>query len=340
MGEYRNVTDSKTESTANDQDDAPDVMRQQVPVSMAGQRLDRVLVNLFDEYSRSRLQKWLADGEIKVEGQAIRARDKVIGGEWINLQVPQAADDAWIPQDIPLDVIYEDDTILVINKPAGMVVHPAAGNRDGTLLNGLLYYAPELMTVPRAGIVHRLDKDTTGLLVIARTLKAHKNLVDQLKERTVKREYSALVSGVIVVGDTIEQAIGRHTTDRKKMAVKFLGKEAITHYRIAQRYRAHTLLQVNLETGRTHQIRVHMAWMRHPVVGDKMYGSRSRLPQAAEQDVIDVLQQFPRQALHAHRLGLDHPETGEAVAWEAPMPDDMAHMLDLLRQDFEQHEET
>lgn len=303
-----------------------------VPLERVGQRLDKVLVELFPDYSRSRLQTWTDQGHVLLDGRQPKRRDKVMGGESVELRVPAATDEEWGPEEIPLDVVYQDDALLVINKPAGMVVHPGAGNYGGTLLNGLLHYAPELAAVPRAGLVHRLDKDTTGLLVVARTLKSHKDLVDQLKERSVSRQYLALINGTMVAGGTVDEPVGRHPTDRKRMAVRPLGREAITHYRINERFTAHTLLDVKLETGRTHQIRVHMAHLNHPLVGDPTYGGRNRVPVGASELLRETLRAFPRQALHARELGLIHPQTGELVSWQAPIPEDFQQLLSTLRE--------
>ncbi len=228
--------------------------------------------------------------------------------------------------------MYEDNDILVINKTAGLVVHPGAGNRNGTIVNGLLFYHAQQKHLPRAGIVHRLDKDTTGLMVIAKTMTAHKSLVEQLQERTVKREYLALAQGNVISGDTIEANIGRHPVDRKKMAVVEGGKTAITHYRVERRFVGHTLLRVNLETGRTHQIRVHLSWKHYPIVGDVTYQGRPRIPKEVTQEEREAVQAFPRQALHATKLSLVHPETAEVMAWEVDMPEDMHALLEVLEE--------
>ncbi|CAG0910699.1 unnamed protein product [Cyprideis torosa] len=298
---------------------------------MAGKRLDQALALLFPDLSRGRLQGWVEGGLVTVDDQSCRKKDKLRGGETLIVNVPDAEPEVTFePEDIPLDIVYEDDDIIVINKPANMVVHPAAGNWSGTLSNGLLFHDASLASVPRAGIVHRLDKDTTGLMVVAKNLTAHKSLVDSLAERDVSREYIALVQGIIVAGDTIDAPIGRHSRDRKKMAVTIGGKEAITHYRVAARFIAHTLLEVKLETGRTHQIRVHMASMHHPIVGDPVYGGRLRLPVGASDKLVKTLQGFRRQALHARKLGLEHPATGEFMEWSVDLPTDFAEMLELL----------
>lgn len=306
-----------------------------IPAEQAGLRLDQALAELFPGYSRSRLQQWIRGGQVWVDALQPRPRYRVLGGEQVRIEMPpEASDAATAAQDIPLTIVYEDDALLVVNKPAGLVVHPAAGNRDGTLLNALLHYAPELAGVPRAGLVHRLDKDTTGLLVVARTLVAHKLLVEQLQARLFEREYQAVVAGVMTGGSTVEGAMARHPRDRVRMAVTATGKPAITHYRVLQRFRAHTHVQVKLETGRTHQIRVHMAHIHHPVIGDAVYGGRARIPAGCSPMLAEALRHFKRQALHAARLGLEHPLSGEQMAWEAPLPADMQALLTVLREDL------
>lgn len=311
----------------------------EIPDSMSGLRLDQALADLAPDYSRGRWQQWIKKGDVLVDGKVWRPRDKVLGGEAIAVDTEIVAEQEWQAEDIPLDIVFEDDSILVLNKPAGLVVHPAVGNRAGTLLNALLHHAPQLAVVPRAGIVHRLDKQTTGLLVIAKTITAQKYLVEQLQERAFDREYLAVVSGVMTGGGTIDANIGRHPVNRKSMAVvQNGGKEAITHYRVKQRYRSHTLVSVKLETGRTHQIRVHMAHIRYPVFGDPAYGGRLRLPRDCDEMFTEVLRGFRRQALHATRLGLTHPETGEWLEWERPVPEDMQALIDALEQDNARHE--
>ncbi len=302
-----------------------------VPPEMDGQRLDQVVASLCPQYSRSQLQKWIKAGHIRVDNKVLKPKERLTGGEEVVIDAvlePQTEFDA---EAIPLDMVYEDDAIMVLNKPAGLVVHPAAGNWSGTLVNALLHYNPALEMLPRAGIVHRLDKDTTGLMVVAKTLEAHTALVAALQERDVSREYLALVHGNVVAGSTIEANIGRHPVDRKRQAVTEGGKEAITHYRIEERFAHHTLLRVSLETGRTHQIRVHLSHKHMPIVGDQVYGGRPRFPAGASETVRQAVQQFPRQALHATRLGLHHPTTGEFMQWEAGVPDDMATLLSTLR---------
>ena len=303
-----------------------------VPNELAGLRLDAALAKLLPDYSRSRLTGWIKDGAVLLNGKHAQPKDKLVGGEVLQVTiVPTEENQAFAAEPMDLDIVYEDDSVLVVNKPAGMVVHPAAGNWSGTLVNALLHYNAGLEMLPRAGIVHRLDKDTTGLMVVAKTLEAHTALVAALQERDVSREYLALVHGNVVAGSTIEANIGRHPVDRKRQAVTDGGKEAITHYRIEERFTHHTLLRVSLETGRTHQIRVHLSHKHMPIVGDQVYGGRPRFPAGASETVRQTVQQFPRQALHATRLGLVHPTTGEFMQWEVPVPDDMATLFAVLR---------
>ena len=309
-----------------------------VPDELAGRRLDQALTQLFPDYSRSRLQQWIRAGRVLVDDRQWRPRDPVAGGESVCLTPVLTPDETARPEAIPLDIVYADEALLVVNKPAGLVVHPAAGNRAGTLLNALLHYAPELAAIPRAGIVHRLDKDTTGLMVVARSLAAHKQLVDSLQARLIEREYQTVVHGVMTAGGHVDAPVARHPVHRKRMAVRENGREAVTHYRLIHRYRAHTHLQVSLETGRTHQIRVHMAHIRHPVVGDPVYGGRPRIPPQASEACISVLRGFTRQALHAWRLALQHPLTGEPMEWHAPLPADFEVLLAALADDQAAHE--
>ncbi len=310
-----------------------------VPDEWAGERVDQALAKLFPDYSRSRLQTWLKEGQILVNGQVKRAKDKVLGGEQVKLQVILSSENVWEAEAIPLNIIYEDEQLLIINKPANMVVHPAAGNFSGTMLNALLHHAPELEAIPRAGIVHRLDKETSGLLVVARTLTAQKLLVEQLQARSFLREYDAIVTGLIIAGSTINEPIGRHPVNRKKMAVNEKGKPAITHYRVSERFRSFTKLIVKLETGRTHQIRVHMAHIGHPLLGDPVYGGRFQLPARCDDVFEQVLRKFRRQALHARHLGLIHPATNEFIEWDVEMPQDMITLQDALRLDLENHKD-
>jgi 23S rRNA pseudouridine1911/1915/1917 synthase len=300
----------------------------------AGKRLDQVLALLFPDYSRSRLQEWIKQGLVMVDGEQRRPRDKLLGGEQVELEArfDERVDDQ--PQALPLDLLYEDRDLLVINKPVGMVVHPAAGNPDGTLLNALLHYDGGLAALPRAGIVHRLDKDTSGVLVVARTPAAHKSLIHQLQARSMKREYRAVACGVLTAGGTVEEPIGRHPVNRIRMAVNSAGKPAVTHFRVLERFRAHSYLQVKLETGRTHQIRVHLAHIRYPLVGDPLYGGRLRMPAGASTELQETLRGFRRQALHAMVLGLSHPESGEWMEWEQEIPQDMQTLLQTLREDM------
>jgi 23S rRNA pseudouridine1911/1915/1917 synthase len=307
----------------------------EVPYDLGGQRLDQVAAQLFAEHSRSRLSAWIKEGLLTVDGAVLRPRDIVHGGALLELNAEQEAQGEWIAQDIELDIVYEDEQLLVINKPAGLVVHPAAGHADGTLLNALLHHVPDIVNVPRAGIVHRLDKDTTGLMVVAKTIQAQTQLVDQLQKRTVSRIYECIVIGVITAGGKIDAPIGRSSSQRQRMAVTDGGKQAISHYRVLERFRSHTHTRVKLETGRTHQIRVHMSHVGYPLVGDPVYGGRFRIPPAASQTLVQSLKEFPRQALHARFLELDHPVTGQRMKWESPLPDDLVWLLTLLRQDRE-----
>ncbi|HEY0634120.1 MAG TPA: 23S rRNA pseudouridine(1911/1915/1917) synthase RluD [Gammaproteobacteria bacterium] len=305
----------------------------EVPAALGGKRLDQALAEMFPDFSRARLAQWVKEEKVLVDGKVLRPRDKVIGGEAVIVRAEVEADTRFEAQDIPLDIVYEDASIIVVNKPAGLVVHPAAGNHDGTLLNALLFHDPQLAMVPRAGIVHRLDKETSGLLVVARTLPAQNSLVIQLQERTMSREYDAVVYGVLTGGGTVEAPIGRHAVDRKRMAVTPGGKPAVTHYRVAERFRAFTHIKVQLETGRTHQIRVHMAHQHYPLLGDPVYAGRLRIPAGVTPALDSMLRSFRRQALHAARLGLDHPVTGEYMEWEVAMPDDMQQLIAVLRDD-------
>lgn len=300
----------------------------------AGHRVDQAAALLFNDFSRSRLSVWIKSGELQVNGKKSKPSDKLLGTELLTLSATIAAQSDDQPEAMALDVIYQDDSLLIINKPAGLVVHPAAGHADGTLLNGLLYLDPQLAGIPRAGIVHRLDRDTTGALVIARTLEAQASLAEQLQQRTMHREYQAVTVGVMTGGATVNAPIGRHSKDRKRMAVIEDGKQAITHYRVKERFRGHTLINVRLETGRTHQIRVHLSHRRYPIVGDPTYGGRIRFPKGASAALREALSQFSRQALHAWKLGLFHPETDEYMEFEAPRPADLTGLIDSLRRDM------
>ena len=306
-----------------------------VPSDLGGQRLDQVAAQLFDEYSRSRLTAWIKEGRLTVDDAVLRPKDVVHGGAMLSLQAEQEAQGEWVAQDIPLNIVYEDEHILVIDKPAGLVVHPAAGHADGTLLDALLHHVPDIVNVPRAGIVHRLDKDTTGLMVVAKTLQAQTKLVDQLQKRSVSRIYECICIGVITSGATIDAPIGRSSANRQRMAVIDGGKPAVTHYRVLERFRSHTHVRVKLETGRTHQIRVHMTHAGYPLVGDPLYAGRFRIPPAASPTLVQTLKEFPRQALHARFLELEHPATGQRMKWTSPLPEDLVWLLSLLRQDNE-----
>jgi 23S rRNA pseudouridine1911/1915/1917 synthase len=309
----------------------------EITPDLAGQRLDQALAALFPDYSRSRLQAWVRDGRVRVNGAVLRPRDKVQVGDRVQLQALAEQQVACEPQNIPLDIVFEDADLLVINKPAGLVVHPAAGNPDGTIQNALLFHDPASIELPRAGIVHRLDKDTTGLMVIGRTQAAHKRLVEAMAGREIKREYRALVIGTMPAGGMIDLPIGRHPTQRTRMAVNPLGKPSVTHFRVLDAFRKHTLLKVMLETGRTHQIRVHMAHLRHPVFGDPVYGGRLNLPPGASDELKAALRGFRRQALHAKRLQLVHPISGRTMRFECAIPADMRAVLDALAADAQTH---
>jgi 23S rRNA pseudouridine1911/1915/1917 synthase len=313
----------------------PEIEEQRVTASaeVAGLRLDQALAKLLPQYSRSRLKAWVLGGLVTVDGRQTRPRDRLAGGETIVLRPEPEPDETVRPEAIPLRIIYEDPAIIVIDKPAGLVVHPGAGNQAGTLQNGLLHHRPALMEVPRAGIVHRLDKDTSGIMVVAGTLASHTHLVRQIGQRSVRREYRAVCNGVMTAGGSIDAPIGRHPVDRLRMAVTERGKPAVTHYRVVSRFRAHTDVRASLETGRTHQIRVHLSHRGYPLVGDRLYGGRLKIPTGATDELVEALRGFTRQALHARRLEFEHPETGEVVCFEAPLPDDLEGLLAALERD-------
>ena len=313
--------------------DAAATLQATVPDSAAGRRFDAVLAELFPQYSRSRLSTWIKSGDACLEGREVRPRDPVRGGEAVTLVVVLEVQTRSEPEDIALDVLYEDAHVLVIDKPAGLVVHPGAGNPAGTLVNALLHRDPMFNTLPRAGIVHRLDKDTSGVMVVARTLPAHTALINQLSSREVHRQYLTVVVGALVSGGTANLPIDRHPRDRIRMAVREDGREAVTHYRLRERFRAHTLLECRLETGRTHQIRVHMAHLKHQIVGDPLYGGPLKLPKGATLELIETLRAFKRQALHAETLEFAHPVSGEPVRCTAPVPADMQTLIAELRAD-------
>ncbi len=312
-----------------------DAQQKTVPMELSGQRLDQALARMFPEYSRSRLKSWLLQGFITVDERALRPRDAVNGGERIVLQAQPETSIQSEPEALDLDIIFADEDCLVVNKAAGLVVHPGAGNPRGTLLNGLLHHAPGLAQLPRAGIVHRLDKDTSGLLLVARTLQAHTALVRALAEREIARHYLAVCTGVLTGGGLIDEPLGRHPVDRLKMTDQQRGKPAITHYRVIKRLAAHTYISIKLETGRTHQIRVHFAHRRHALVGDPTYGGRLAIPAGATARLQDALRRFRRQALHAEKLTFAHPRSGEKIALQAAPPDDFADLLGVLAEDAE-----
>lgn len=321
----------------------------QIPSEFGGMRLDKALARLFPEVTRSRLQIWIREGRVEISHPPITTtgspspasrlsarlspRDAVIAGDLIRIHVPPPTDTGWMAQDIPLAIVYEDPDILVIDKPPGLVVHPGAGNPSGTLLNALLNHVPGLGELPRAGIVHRLDKDTSGLMVVAKKETVRQKLIKQLQERSVERVYLAIVNGVMVSGGTIDAPIGRHRTQRVRMVVSSRGKPAVSHYRVLKKYRAHTLVQVKLESGRTHQIRVHMAHLHYPVVGDPVYGGRLKIPAGASDPLKDALHCFKRQALHALKLSLIHPGTGKRAQWVTSVPRDMSELMEILSRD-------
>jgi 23S rRNA pseudouridine1911/1915/1917 synthase len=304
-----------------------------IPDDLAGQRFDQAAAVLFDEFSRSRLKIWIESGELTLAGHTAAPKTRVSGGEAIRLDAEVEAVVPVEPEAIPLTIVHEDEDLLVVDKPAGLVVHPGAGNPAGTLQNGLLAHDPALAAVPRAGIVHRLDKDTTGLLVVAKTLTAHQGLVAALERREIHRGYEAVCQGVMTGGGEVDAPIGRHPRERLRMAVIERGRRAVTHYRVIERFRAHTHVRVELETGRTHQIRVHMAHIRYPLVGDPLYGGRPRLPKSPSVALVAALREFKRQALHARRLELSHPVSGERLELESPLPHDMRALVEILRAD-------
>lgn len=335
------MTDDHDTDASEAADAAPDAPRSaRVPDALAGRRFDAVLAELFPEYSRSRLSAWVKSGDVLLDGATVRPREAVRAGQEVVLTATLEPQVSAGPEDIPLSVLYEDAEVLVIDKPAGLVVHPGAGNHTGTLVNALLFRDPAIAAVPRAGIVHRLDKDTSGAMVVARTLQAQAALVAQLSAREVHRQYLAVVVGALVSGGTVSEPIDRHPRDRLRMAVRDDGREATTHYRLQERFRAHTALECRLETGRTHQIRVHMAHLRHPIVGDPLYGGPLKLPRGASDELAAALRGFKRQALHAQVLEFAHPATGEPVRCEAPLPDDLQALLRELRTDAAAHAVT
>lgn len=310
-----------------------DPLEKLVPPELSGQRLDQALAQMFPEYSRSRLKTWIKQGNVLVDNRELRPRDAVSGGEQVVVRPQAEISVTSKPEPIDLSIAFEDDDLLVVNKPAGLVVHPGAGNTRGTLMNGLLHHVPALEELPRAGIVHRLDKDTSGLLLVGKNLASHTALVRALADREISRHYLAVCCGVLTGGGKIDAPIGRHPVDRLRMSVQDRGKPAITHFRVKERFRGHTYVGVQLDTGRTHQIRVHFAHRRNPLIGDPVYGGRLAMPAGATDALQDKLRRFRRQALHATRLSLAHPGSGEKLEIDAPPPDDLAELLDVLRAD-------
>jgi 23S rRNA pseudouridine1911/1915/1917 synthase len=328
---------TEPESRLNERSpDAPRLVAT-VPDALAGRRFDQALAELFPDYSRSRLTAWVKAGAVRLDGEVVAPRQILRGGEAIELDVRMEREIGAQAEEIPLDIRYEDAEVIVVNKPPGLVVHPGAGNPAGTLQNALLHHDPKLAEIPRGGIVHRLDKDTSGLMVVARTLRAHTSLVEQLSERDVHRQYAAIVYGAMVAGGRVEAPIGRHPHDRLKQAVREDGRDAVTHYRVRERFRTMTLVECRLETGRTHQIRVHMAHVRHPLVGDAQYGGLLKLPKGATPELVAALRGFKRQALHAEKLEFAHPKSGKPVAVEAERPADMEGLLAALRADTKEN---
>ena len=302
-----------------------------IPERMTGNRIDSSLSEMLPDYSRSKITAWIKSGDALIKQKSFKPKDKVIGNEVIYLTINSKQSNNWIAEKIPLNVFYEDEDIIIINKQFGLVTHPGAGNWNGTLANALLYYDPSLSTLDRVGIVHRLDKNTSGLMVIARNEKSQKYLVEQLQNHSVNREYSALVYGHMIAGGTIDEPIGRDPKDRVKQAVLMSGKDAVTHYRAIERFKSHTHVKAILETGRTHQIRVHLSHIGHSLIGDPVYGGRVRFPKKASEELKHALLNFKRQALHSKKLTLNHPISGELMSWKAPLPDDMQELLKVLK---------
>lgn len=311
----------------------------EVPAELAGERVDKAAAVLFDDFSRAVLSRWISDGDLRVDGAVVKPRLKLRGGERLSLDAHEQIVENWASgQKVAFEVLHEDEDMLVVCKPAGVVVHPGAGNPDQTLVNGLLEHRPDLARLPRAGIIHRLDKDTSGLLVVAASLAAHTRLVQDLQARAIERRYLAITEGRMVSGRNIDTAIGRDPRTRTRQAVRDDGKPALTRVRVRERFRVHTLIEAQLATGRTHQIRVHLSSVGYPLAGDRRYGARGRLPPGAAAGLIDAIRAFPRQALHAWQLGLSHPISGEALTFTAPMPEDMTELAALLRADLADHQ--
>ncbi|SFV79919.1 Ribosomal large subunit pseudouridine synthase D [hydrothermal vent metagenome] len=303
-----------------------------IPDRLIGQRIDASIAKMLPDYSRSKITAWVRSGAALINDKTFKPKEKVLGGEIVALTIKQEKTNDWQAEDIPLDIVFEDDDIIVVNKPVGLVTHPGAGNWTGTLANALLHFDPNLANLDRVGIVHRLDKNTSGLMVVARSELAQKNLVEQLQTHSVSREYSAIVYGHMISGGTVDEPIGRDPKDRIKQAVVEDGKDAVTHYRVIDRFAHHTHVKAILETGRTHQIRVHMSYIDHPLIADPMYGGKIRFPKKADEQLKDVLKGFKRQALHAKKLTLTHPISGEEMSWKAPLPQDLQDLLKALQE--------
>ena len=303
-----------------------------IPERMTGDRLDVALSEMLPDYSRSKITAWIKSGDALINNKAFKPKDKVNGSQMVMLSLNKKQNNDWSAENIALNIVFEDEDIIIINKPFGLVTHPGVGNWNGTLANALLYYDPELSKLDRAGIVHRLDKNTSGLMVIARNEKSQKYLVEQLQSHSVVREYSAIVYGHMISGGSVNDPIGRDPKDRTKQAVSSNGKDATTHYRVIERFKSHTHVKAILETGRTHQIRVHLSHIGYPLLGDPMYGGRVRFPKKASDILKESLLGFKRQALHSKKLTLNHPSTGELMSWKAPLPDDMLELLAILNE--------
>jgi 23S rRNA pseudouridine1911/1915/1917 synthase len=303
-----------------------------IPDRLIGQRIDSAMAQMLPDYSRSKITTWVRSGGALINGKTFKPKEKILGGEIVTLNIKAEKTNDWKAEDIPLDIVFEDDDIIVVNKPVGLVTHPGAGNWTGTLANALLHYDPSLANLDRAGIVHRLDKNTSGLMVVARSELAQKNLVEQLQTHAVSREYSAIVYGHMISGGTVDEPIGRDPKDRIRQAVVEDGKDAVTHYRVIDRFAHHTHVKAILETGRTHQIRVHLSYIGHPLIADPMYGGKIRFPKKADDHLKNALKKFNRQALHAKKLTLTHPITLEQMSWKAPLPQDLKDLLKVLQE--------
>ena len=307
-----------------------------IPESLSGHRLDQALAQLFPQYSRAQHQTWIRNEQVTIDGNVLRPRDKVQAKQVVQIIAKLARETQAKAQKIPLTIVYEDESLIVVDKPAGLIAHPGAGHRDNTLMNALLHFDPALDTLPRAGIIHRLDKDTSGLLVIARNLESYNALVKAMQARDIKREYQAIAQGILIAGGSIDEPIGRHPRQRTQMAVVNAGKPAITHYRVIEKFRGHSHIRVQLETGRTHQIRVHFSHIGYPIIGDKTYLKRFKLPRNMNEATKEAVKNFPRQALHATKLELLHPKNGKLLTLNSPLPNDIETLLTLLKNDNEQ----